>query len=92
MIRYPPIRRFFADQEWEALSFAEEGGISVRPAPFGYVVYGRRRRLIEWAKERGYQHENLQLPTVTGVWHINLAGETARRLAAELGIDLEVEG
>lgn len=82
-----PVRFFFVDQMEEALSFAEEGGIAVQPAAFGYVVLGRRRRLVEWALARGLGHLDLQLPTVTGVYHLDLAGPHAQKVEAELGLE-----
>jgi hypothetical protein len=79
-----PVRAFKADQLEEALSYAEEGGIAVQPVAVGYMVLGRRRLLVSWAIERGFHHEHLQLPTVTGVWHITLVGNAARQLEREL--------
>lgn len=81
-----PVRFYAVDQQEEALSFAEEGGISVIPTPWGYSALGRRRLLVRWAMARGYRHENLQLPTITGVWHVDIAGAHAEQLRAELGL------
>lgn len=83
-----PVRYFFADQEPEAQSFAEEGGIAIHQAALGYAVWGRRRLLKEWALERGFKRAELQFPIVTGIWHILFVAGTpaAAAVAAEVGI------
>lgn len=86
-----PVRRYAADQQEEALSFAEEGGIAVIPVAVGYMVLGRRRQLETYAQERRwYIGASLvsQVPTSTGVNHLVATGQRSRELERELGIGL----
>ena len=81
-----PTRFFRFDQVDEAESYAEQGGIAILEIRDGWRILGRRRLLTGWAMERGFGRQQLQLPTVTGVWHIDLVGELAVQVGLEYGI------
>ena len=101
MIGSPAQVRFFGlDQLFEAMSFAEQGGIAVhrerrlRGSPrnvlhLGVVfrVIGGREQLRSWGRDHAQWEAWLEdQEGEPGLFFFTVAGATARRLEAELGI------